>query len=86
MLSNFIPDVVNVPTTNGRASSVVLVIEQTASPMIPTSMYVNGTVQPIKWQGGSIPLGTSLGVDVVTFTIIRRSNAWIVLGQLVSFG
>jgi hypothetical protein len=86
MLGDFIPDVINVPTTNGRASSVVLVIEQSTTPHIPSMIYINSQPATIKWQGNAQPLGTSLGVDVLTFTIIRRNNDWLVLGQLVTFG
>lgn len=83
---SFIPDFINVPTTTGRTISGILIIEQGSTPYIPTGVKINSVNQTIKWQGGSAPIGTSSGVDVVTFSMFRLGSVWTVLGQLVSFG
>lgn len=83
---NFIADIINVPTTASRTVSVVLVLEQGVTPYIVNGFRINSVTQTIKWQTGSAPVGTTSGVDVVTFSMIRTSTSWTVLGQLVSFG
>jgi len=83
---NFIADIINVPTTSNRTVSVVLVLEQGVTPYTISGFRINSVTQTIKWQTGSAPVGTTSGVDVVTFSMIRTSTSWTVLGQLVSFG
>lgn len=83
---NFIPDFINVPLTNNRTVSGILVIDQGTTPYIPTGVKINSVNQTIKWQTGSAPIGTTNGTDVVTFSMFRVGAAWTVLGQLVSFG
>ena len=83
---SFTADIINVPTTTSRTLSVILVIEQSATPYICNGIKVNSINQTIKWQTGAAPLGTSNGVDVITFSLIRIGSSWTVLGQLVSFG
>lgn len=83
---SFIPDFINVPIVINRTISAILIIEQGVTPYIPTGMKINSINQIIKWQGGQAPIGTSNGTDVVTFSMVYRNSAWVVLGQLVSFG
>ena len=83
---NFIPDFINVPLTSNRTISAVLIIEQGTTPYVPTDVKINSVVQNLKWQTGSAPIGTTNGVDVVTFSMFRVGASWTVLAQLVSFG
>lgn len=83
---SFTADFINVPTTVNRTISGILVIAQGTTPYIPTGVSINSTPQTVKWQGGSAPIGTTNGTDVVTFSMFKIGASWTVLGQLVSFG
>jgi hypothetical protein len=83
---NFTPDFINVPLTNNRTISAILIIEQGTTPYVPTGVKINSVTQTLKWQTGTAPIGTTNGVDVITFSMFRVGAAWNVLGQLVSFG
>ena len=84
--ANFTANFTNFPTTNTRATSVVLVIQQGATAYMPTGVDINGGGRFINWQGGSAPSGTANGIDVVSFTVFRfSSNLWQVIGSATSY-
>lgn len=73
------------------STSVSIVITQGVTVYIPNTVQIGGVAQTIIWQGNSTPTGTSNGTDAASFTIMRDdvlegSNAYIVLGQMTSFG
>jgi len=67
------------------ATATTIVIDQGATPYMPTSVAIAGSSATITWQGGSAPSGTANGVDVVTFSFLNVSGTVTVLGQSVSF-
>ena len=73
----------NVPTTNGKAVTVTVFVTQGATGYLPTTLQIGGSAQTIKWPGGSAPTATSGAgkIDVFSFTFIRRSSTWTVLGS-----
>lgn len=73
----------NVPTTNGKAVTVSVFVTQGATGYIPTTLQIAASAQTIKWPGGTAPTATSGAgkIDVFSFTFIRRSSAWTVLGS-----
>jgi hypothetical protein len=78
----------NAPTTNGASITVSVFVTQGATGYIPTTLQIAGTGQTIKWAGGTAPTATSGAgkIDVFSFTFIRRSSAWTVLGtSLLNF-
>ena len=81
--ANFTLNVTNAPTTDGRAITVVAFIVQGATGRIPSVLQIAAVGQTIKWQGGAAPTPTSTTgkIDVFSFTLIRRSAAWTVLGS-----
>jgi hypothetical protein len=83
--SNFTANFTNVPTTNNRASSVVLVLVQGSTPRLPSTVQVDGVTQTIEWQGATVPTGTANQIDLVSFTLIRTGSAWTVLGSLTTY-
>jgi hypothetical protein len=83
--ANFTANFTNVPTTNNRATSVVLVLVQGATPRLPTTVQVDGVTQTIEWQGATVPTGTANQIDLVSFTLIRTDSAWTVLGSLTTY-
>jgi hypothetical protein len=83
--ANFTANFTNVPTTNNRTTSVVLILVQGATPRLPTAVAINGATQTIEWQGGTIPAGTASQIDLVSFTLIRTASTWTVLGSLTTY-
>ena len=84
--ANFTVNFTNVPTSNSKAISAVLVIYQNTGPYLPTAVEIDGTAQTILWQGADAPTGTINQMDVVSFTLIRVSSSWIVLGSVTTYG
>ena len=85
LLGNFTAAFSNVETTNSRAISVVLILDQGATARIPNVVTINGIGQTIRWAGGSPPSGNNNCVDLVCLRIIRESGSWTVLGSLSTF-
>ena len=75
----------NVPTTNSKIVSVTVFVTQGATGYIPTTLQIAGSAQTIKWPGGTAPTPTSSAgkIDVFSFSFIRRSSAWTVLGTSI---
>lgn len=86
MNNNFTANFTNLSMSSGYASSVTLVLSQSATPYIPTAVQIGGVGQQLNWQGSSQPSGTANKKDVVSFSILNSSGSYVVLGQLVTFG
>ena len=84
--TNYTANFINVPTTNNRAITTSIVINQGSTAYIPTSVRINSVSQTIKWAGGTAS-GTPNQVDIVGFTFIRDGvgNWTQVLGQINTF-
>ena len=83
--ANFTANFTNLGLSTNYSTNLTLILNQGASAYIPTAVQIGGSAQTINWQGGSAPSGTSNGIDAVSFTILRDSGSYIVLGQLVDF-
>ena len=83
--ADFTANFTNVPTTDDRAISVALILVQGGTAYMPTAVQIGGAAQTILWQGGSAPSGTASGTDVVSFTLIRESTSWTVIGSSASY-
>ena len=83
--ADFTANFTNVPTTNDRTISVVLILNQGATAYLPTAVQIGGAVQTIQWQGNIPPTGTVNGVDIISFTFVRTGSAWTVLGSRTSY-
>ena len=75
----------NLDLSVGEATTITVVIEQGANAYIPNELDIDDESQNIKWQGGAEPSGTADGVDVISFSILRKSGSYLLLGQLVDF-
>lgn len=75
----------NVPTTNDISHSFSVVIDQGTTAFIINAIQIAGAAQTILWADGVAPSGTNSGTDVFTFTLLRRSAAWTVLGSATSY-
>ena len=84
--ANFTANFTNVPTTDDRITTVALIIAQGVTQYMPTAVQIGGAAQTIEWFGGSVPGGTANGFDIVSFTLIRQSSTWTVLGASSTYG
>jgi len=86
--SDFIIDVVDVPTTNNKAIGLTVIIEQGSTAYKITGLKINsedeGSIS-ISWYGGSQPTGTINSTDIFAFSLIKVNNTWRVLGQKTTF-
>jgi hypothetical protein len=84
--ANFTANFKSVPTTDDRITTVALIIAQGVTQYMPTAIQIDGAAQTIEWFGGSVPGGTANGFDIVSFTLIRQSSTWTVLGASSTYG
>ena len=87
MSANFTANFTNVPTTTNRVLSATLFLSQGATARLPTAVQIDGAAQTIKWAGNVQPTPVANKTEICVFTLIRTSgDAWVVLGQLSSYG
>ena len=74
------------PTTAWSSKSLAIVCSQgSTNAWLPTAVQIGGVAQTIQWQGNIPPTGTVNGVDIISFTFIRRASDWLVLGSGTSY-
>ena len=83
--ADFTANFTNIPITNNRIISFALILDQGTTAYMPTAVQIDGTASTLNWQGGSAPTGTADGIDIVSFSLIRESNAWTVVGSGTSY-
>jgi hypothetical protein len=67
--------------------SVTLVLAQGGTGYLSTAVQIDGASQSIRWAGNTQPTPQANKTDVVVFTLIRTgAGAWVVLGQMSSYG
>lgn len=81
--SNFTLNIDNVPTTNLRSNTASIIIPQGTIGYGVSTLQINGITQTIKWLNAATPTPTSISgkLDIYNFSLIRRSNSWIVIGN-----
>ena len=83
--TNYTANFRNMPTTNGRAITANLLINQGPTGYSPTIVQIDGATQSVKWSGGTYSVSANK-LDIVGFTFIRSGGVWVqVLGQISSF-
>ena len=82
--ANFTAVLTNVPTDNNKVMTINLFVTQGATGYIPNALSINGSAATIKWPTAAAPTPTSIAgrIDVFTFTLVRVSSAWQVLGSV----
>jgi len=83
--ADFTANFTNLGLSTNYSTNLTLFLNQGATAYIPSALQIAGSAQTINWQGGSAPTGTANGIDAVSFTILRDSGSYIVLGQMVDF-
>ena len=84
--ANFTANFTNIPTTNNRSISLALILAQDGTPYICNAVEIDGVSQTIKWVSATTPSGTANRTEIISFTLIRVSSAWTVIGSLTTFG
>jgi hypothetical protein len=81
--ANFTAVLTNVPTDNDKVMTINLFVTQGSTGYIPNALSINGSAATIKWPTAAAPTPTSVAgrIDVFTFSLIRVSSAWTVLGS-----
>jgi len=81
--ANFTVALTNVPTDNNKIMTINVFVTQGATGYIPSAITIAGVSQTIKWPSAAAPGPTSVAgrIDVFTFTLVRISSAWTVLGS-----
>jgi hypothetical protein len=84
--ANFTANFTNVSTTDNRAIVAALIVVQGSTPYVPTAVQIDGSAQTIKWITSTAPTGTASKTEIFSFTLLRTSSAWSVLGQYSNYG
>lgn len=83
--ANFTANFTNVPTTDNRGIAMVLILVQGATGRIPNAVQINGVPATLRWANNTVPTPSDNRVDVATFTLIRVSGSWTVLGNYTNY-
>lgn len=78
--SNFTVNLTNVPTTNDRAYTVNLILNQGAAGYYANAFQIDGVAQTIRWVNYAPPVAQANSLDVQSFTLVRSGSAWAVIG------
>jgi hypothetical protein len=84
--ANFTANFANVTIAANNATAFTLVLNQGATPYVPTAVQIEGQAQTVNWQANTQPGGSANTKDVVSFSVVNNNGTWITLGQLTSFG
>jgi hypothetical protein len=76
----------NVPTVNNRVLTPTVILSQSATPRVITTVQIDGAGQTINWANNVTPTGNANKQDVFGFSLIRSGSAWKVLGQMSTYG
>jgi hypothetical protein len=87
--TDFILNLTNVPTTEDRAITVTLFLDQGGTGYYANGLQIDGATQTIRWANNVTPTPSTNKLDVQSFTLIRvnvgAGATWNVLGQLINY-
>ena len=86
LAGNFTCNVTNLSLPTNNAINVTLIVNQGATPYMPTAFQIGGVAQTINWLNGIAPAGSASKIDVASFSILNNSGTYTVLGSLSTFG
>ena len=84
--ANITANFTNVSTTADRATSVTVILSQSATPRIISAVQINTTSSTINWANNVIPTGNANKHDIFGFSLIRSGSTWVTLGQMSTYG
>lgn len=86
VLNNFTVNFTNIPTNNNNVINFTLLIFQGATPYYPNAVQIESVSQTINWADNTPPTPNSNKKEIVSFSLIRSSNAWTVIGSFSTYG
>lgn len=87
LAANFTVNFVNVPTENNRVFTAALILIQGATARVPIAAQIEGSGVTINWLNASgVPSGTNNQIDIVSFSLLRRSSSWTIIASLATYG
>lgn len=84
--ANFTANFTNVPTANNNVINFTLIIYQPATARLPNAVQIDGVAQTINWIDNQVPVPVSNKKEIYSFSLIRASSAWTVLGAFSTYG
>ena len=84
--ANITANFTNMSTTSNRATSVTVILSQSATPRTISAVQINSTSSTINWANNVIPTGNANKHDIFGFSLIRSGSTWITLGQMSTYG
>jgi hypothetical protein len=82
---NFTVNLTNVPTTNNRVITISLILIQGGTGYYASGFEIDGVAQTINWAGLTNPVPVANAFEIQTFTLVRQSSTWSVVGNLSSY-
>lgn len=83
--ANWTANFTNLSLSNGKATSVSIVINQGTPPYYPSAVQIAGVGQTLNWQGNNTPTVNAFRTDVVTFSVLNNNGTYLVLGSSTGF-
>jgi hypothetical protein len=83
--SSFAVNLINLPTDNNRSHVIVVILEQSNPAYFVNDLYINSTLQTIKWFADDVPVGSANLIDVISFTLLRITNTWKIFAHSVYY-
>jgi hypothetical protein len=83
--ANFTANFTNVPTDNNRVFTMVLMLDQGATGYIPNAIQIDGNAQTIRWAYNTVPTPSVNKIDIASFSLIRSTSTWFVVGNFVNY-
>jgi hypothetical protein len=74
-----------VPTTTGRTFALTHIIDQGATPRIPTTLQINSASITINWAGNVAPSGSANRRNIISFFITNAAGTFICSAVLGSY-
>lgn len=84
--ANFTANFTNVPTTNNIVINYTLIVYQGATAYFPNAVQIDGASQTINWADNAVPTPNANKRELFTFSLLRSSNAWTVIGSFSTYG
>ena len=83
--ANWTANFTNVPTTDNRAIAMVIIINQGGTGRYPSAVQIAGVGQTIRWANNVTPTPGTNRFDIATFTLLRVSSTWFVVGNYTNY-
>lgn len=87
LTANVTVNFTNVAATAGQATGATLIVDQGATAYRVANIQINsGSVQTIRWAGGTTNTGTASNTDIMSFSLISLDGtSWRILGQIANY-